>query len=41
MGDKSPKSKERAKKQGSKQKDQKATDARDKAAVMAPKKKSP
>lgn len=41
MGDKSPKAKDRAKKQDAKHKDQKATDARNKANIMAPKKKSP
>jgi hypothetical protein len=39
MGDKSPKAKDKAKKQDTKQKDQKKTDARDKANNMAPKKK--
>jgi len=39
MGDKSPKAKEKAKKLDSKQKGDKATTAKDKAAVMAPKKK--
>jgi hypothetical protein len=41
MGDKSPKSKDRAKKQDSKQKDQKASDAKNKANNVAPKKKAP
>ena len=41
MGDKSPKAKDRAKKQDSKQKEQKSADARDKANSMAPKKKAP
>ena len=40
MGDKSPKAKDKAKKQDTKQKDQKKTDARDKANAMAPKKKA-
>ncbi len=39
MGDKNPKAKEKAKKLDSKQKDQKATDAKGKAAVATPKKK--
>jgi hypothetical protein len=41
MGDKSPKSKDRAKKQDAKQKGQKVTDAKNKANNMAPKKKTP
>jgi hypothetical protein len=40
MGDKSPKAKDRAKKQDAKQKDQKQSDARAKANNMAPKKKA-
>ena len=40
MGDKSPKAKEKAKKLDDKQKAQKKTDARDKANIMAPKKKA-
>jgi hypothetical protein len=39
MGDKSPKAKDRAKKQDAKTKDQKVNDARTKADRMAPKKK--
>jgi len=39
MGDKSPKAKDKAKKQDANKKDQKKTDARNKADVMAPKKK--
>jgi len=41
MGDKSPKAKDRAKKQDAKQKDQKSADAKNKANIMAPKKKAP
>ena len=40
MGDKSPKAKDKAKKQDSKEKDQKKTDARNKANTTAPKKKA-
>ena len=40
MGDKSPKAKDKAKKQDSKQKEQKQSDARNKANIMAPKKKA-
>ncbi len=39
MGDKSPKAKDKAKKQDAKEKDQKKTDARNKANIMAPPKK--
>lgn len=39
MGDKSPKAKEKAKKLDTKQKNQKASDAKQKATVMAPAKK--
>lgn len=40
MGDKSPKAKDKAKKQDSKQKEQQKSDARNKANIMAPKKKA-
>jgi hypothetical protein len=40
MGDKSPKAKDKAKMQDTKQKDQKKTDARNKASSTAPKKKA-
>jgi hypothetical protein len=39
MGDKSPKAKDKAKKQDTKVKDQKKSDARSKASTVAPKKK--
>lgn len=39
MGDKSPKAKEKAKKLDTKQKNQKTSEAKQKAAVMAPAKK--
>lgn len=40
MGDKSPKAKDKARKQDSKEKDQKKSDAKNKANIMAPKKKA-